>query len=141
MQVELFSICDAAADYGGRLSVLGTLEGIAAPSTPVIQERCTVAIRMRFNAEENGLHRISLRIIDETEQQIMPDLNAQINVKAPTGRNTSVANLVMNINRLSFPHFGEYFFRMIVDGQARSELPLIVAQAKGKKDVRNPMEN
>ena len=50
MQVEMFSLCDAAAVEGGKLNILGAFDMIAAPKMPVVHPHCTVMFRFTFQA-------------------------------------------------------------------------------------------
>jgi len=141
MFVEIFTICDAATDISGKLNLLGTFEGIAAPQCPVVRERCSIAARMRFLADEAGEHAIQVRIFDKNAQRIGPGMNAKLNVKVPSGRSSIAQNLVLNINRLQFPAFGLYEIQLWIDGSKLSQLPLIVAQARDASRMRGSMEN
>lgn len=141
MVVEIFSICDAATDYGGRLNLLGAFEGIAAPDAPVTRDHVVLAVRLRFDASEAGRRTISIRFLDPEERPLLPDLKARIAVKALAGRRSCAHNLVLNINRLVFPMFGEYWIRLFVDDRPAASLPLLVAQSKASKPARNSMDN
>ncbi len=141
MNVEIFSICDAATDYAGRLNLLGAFEGIAAPKAPIMRDRCSLAIRMRFDKAEAGNHAVAVRFFDKDGNMPIPEMKAALNVKVMSGRSTSAFNLVLNINRLTFPHFGVYDIQLFVDDALQASLPLLVAQAKERKQVRNRMDN
>lgn len=141
MFVEIFSICDAATDYGGRLNLLGTFEGIASAKAPIVRDRCSVAARIRFEAREAGSHSVSTRFVDEKGEQVMPEMRASLSVKIQGGRTSGAFNFVLNINRLILPKFGLYEIQLWVDGVRQSSIPLLVAQAKERSRLRNPMEN
>ncbi|MDQ8187826.1 hypothetical protein [Pelagicoccus sp. SDUM812002] len=141
MFVEIFTICDAATDYGGRLNILGAFEGIAAPVAPVQKERCSLAVRMRFDASESGEHKIEVNITDEDGNAIGPTMSARVRVKILDGRASGAQNLVLNISGMRFPRFGTYDIRLSVDGESRSSLPLLVAQTQKRNRMRGTMEN
>lgn len=141
MFVEIFSICDAATDYGGRLNILGAFEGIAASSAPIQRERCSLAIRMRFEAAETGDHSIEILFVDADGKPVGPTINAKVNVKIHAGRTSGAHNLVLNINGMRFPHFGAYDIHLKVDGEIRSSIPLLVAQTQKRNRQRGSMEN
>ena len=141
MVVEIFSICDAATDYSGRLNLLGAFEGIAASQAPVVRDRCSIAARLRFRVEEGGVHPVAIRFVDASGTQVVPEMKASLAVKTHAGRASGAFNLVLNINRLTFPAFGTYDIELWVDGEQRSSIPLLVAQAKERRRLRNPMEN
>lgn len=141
MFVEIFSICDAATDYGGRLNLLGAFEGIAAPSAPVTRDRCSIAARIRFTAAETGSHAIEIRFIDSNGQVVGPKMEANILSKVRAGSDSGAHNLVLNINRLKLPAFGNYEIQLCIDGEMRSQIPLLVAQIQKRNRLRNSMEN
>lgn len=141
MVVEIFSICDAATDYGGRLNILGAFEGIAAPSAPIFRDRCSLAIRMRFDVSETGDHPIEVRFVDEDGQTVGPTMAAKIKVKIHPGRASGAHNLVLNINGLQFPKFGTFDILLKVDGEIRSSIPILVAQTQKRNRMRGAMEN
>lgn len=141
MVVEIFSICDAATDYGGRLNILGSFEGIASSTAPVKRDRCSVAVRMRFEVTETGEHQIEVFFSDKDNKQIGPKMAATIFVKIHAGRTSGAHNLVLNLNGLNFPDFGTYTIQLKVDGEVRSSLPLLVAQTQKRNRLRSSMEN
>lgn len=141
MLVEIFSICDAATDYGGRLNVLGAFEGIAASSAPIVRDRCSLAVRLRFEAAETGRHAVEVRIVDKGGRVIGPTMSASLMTKLLAGRESGAQNLVLNINGLTFPAFGTYRIELRVDGEERSYLPLLVAQAQKRSRTRGAMDN
>ncbi len=141
MFVEIFSICDAATDYGGRLNILGAFEGIAAPSAPILRDRCSLAIRMRFDAAETGEHPVEVRFVDMDGKAIGPTMSAKINVKIHSGRTSGAHNLVLNINGLQFPKFGTYEIQLKVDEVIQSTIPVLVAQTQKRNRMRGSMEN
>lgn len=141
MVVEIFSICDAATDYSGRLNILGAFEGIAAITAPIARDRCSLAVRIRFQVEETGAHVMDVRFVDPAGALIAPKMEATFDVKIGAGRMSGAHNLVLNINRLLFPVFGNYEIQLWVDGEQRSSLPLLVTQTQRRNRLRSSMEN
>lgn len=141
MFVEIFSICDAATDYSGRLNLLGAFEGIASSKTPIVRDRCSIAMRIRFESAEAGEHPVGVRFLNKEGKQVIPEMGARLNVKLVPGRESGAFNLVLNINRLTFPDFGVYEIQLLVDGEVKSRLPLLVARAKERRKLRTGMDN
>jgi len=54
MKLELFTLCDFAADYGGKLSVVGIFDTLGAKQVPAVHPQCAVAAKMRFEKIEEG---------------------------------------------------------------------------------------
>lgn len=141
MFVEIFSICDAATDSAGKLNLLGTFEGIAAAKAPVTRDRCSIAVRMRFEEDEVGEHAVQVQVVDKEGKRIGPGMGAKLVVKLAAGRASVAQNLVLNINNLQFPSFGVYELQLWVDGVKKSHLPIIVARAQSASRLRGTMEN
>ena len=141
MFVEIFALCDAATDNAGKLNILGTFEGIAAPKVPVARERCSVAIRMRFLDTETGEHNVTVQVVDQDGKRVGLGMEAKLAVKLPAGRSSAAQNLVLNINNLRFPAFGVYEMQLWVDGVKKGQLPIVVAQAQPASRLRGTMEN
>ncbi len=141
MVVEIFALCDAATDYGGRMNLLGVFELLAAPRLPVVKDHCSVAARLRFDRTGAGLRQVAVRFVNAEGRQPVPDMIAPMQVTVADGRSTSAVNLVLNINGLLLPAFGLYEVQLLVDGRLSATLPLMVAQAKAGRSPRNPMAN
>ena len=127
MNVELFVLCDAATDYQGKLNILGTFDAIRAKETPVAYPSCTVALRMRFREAEEGEHKIRISIADEDGNAIIKPVEANINVRIKSSPLSSIAtNIVLNLQRLQFPKYGEYSIDLAIDGRHEASLPLYI---------------
>lgn len=137
MQLEIFAICDAAADYAGRLTVMGAFEGIAGGQVPLARERCSVAIRMRFEHHESGDHRLALRLLNPDGQLIVPEINAGFTVRFSRDRSSLAVNLVFNLNQLRFAEFGEHAVELWLDDGDVARLPLMIAKRMRRKGSNN----
>ena len=127
MNVELFVLCDAATDYQGKLNILGTFDAIRAKEMPVVYPLCTVALRMRFQKTEEGGHKIRISIADEDGKAIIKPVEANINVQIKSTPLSSIAtNMVLNLQRLQFPEYGEYSIDLAIDGRHEASLPLYI---------------
>ncbi len=128
MKVEIFALCDAAVDYGGKLSLLGAFDGIFAREAPVQHPQCAIAIRLRVSRSEEGPHRLEFAIIDADGHRIVPPIGANFEVRLPPQRETMAINLVLNIHQLKFERFDDYAIDLSIDGRQEASLPLVVVQ-------------
>jgi len=129
MNVEAIVLCDAATEYNGKLNVLGTFDAIWARSIPVVHPMCSVALRLRFSRIEEGEHKVKLNIIDGDGNSVVKPLETNVNVKFNESVLTSLAvNMILNIQGLKFPGYGEYSIDLAVDGRHEASLPLYVNQ-------------
>ena len=128
MKVEIFALCDAAVDYGGKLSLLGAFDGIFAREAPVQHPQCAIAIRLRVSRSEEGPHRLEFAIIDADGHRIVPPIGANFEVRLPPQRESMAINLVLNIHQLKFERFDDYAIDLSIDGRQEASLPLVVVQ-------------
>ena len=129
MKVEIFTLCDAAtADSGGKLNILGSFDRINANAVPVTHPLCALAIKMRFERLEEGEKRIGISFVDSDGTAVMPTLEAGSQVVFPPGESSVTACLVLQMQQMKLPNFGEYSIDLAVDGRHEASIPLFVRQ-------------
>lgn len=130
MKIEIFTICDAATDSYSKLNLLGSFDTIASPTAPVVHPACAIALKIRFDAADEGQHEIEFRLTDPDGKNVIAPLKG--GMEAPkVGQMSSVSrNFILNIQHLSLPAFGEYAFEVRVDGTQRGQIPLYVLKAQ-----------
>lgn len=128
MQVEVFSLCDAATTGEGKLNLLGAFDTIWARTMPAVHPQCTLALRLRFNALEGEAHKVSVKLVDEDGRPLIPAMNGAIKVQFSPGQRTSSANFILNIQGLRIERYGEYSIDLAVNGKAKVSLPLFVCE-------------
>lgn len=130
MHIEIFALCDSAADYGGKLSLLGAFDGIFARKAPVVHAHCAVALRLRVAKVEEGRHQIRYNLIDPDGKLVVPPIEAQVEVRVPESRDSMAINLIVNLQQLKFERFDRYTLDLAIDGRQEASLPVTVAQRK-----------
>lgn len=128
MKVELFAMCDAATDSGGKLNILGVFDTIGAQRMPIVQPRCAIAIKIRFERIERGEHRIKLNIIDQDGKLVIPSLDGPLNINFPDTVSSGTAQMILDLQNLRFDKFGEFSIDLAVDGRQEASIPLFVRQ-------------
>ncbi len=124
MQLEILTFCDAAAEYGGRLNLLGATDTIVAPTAPFRYNNCALAVRLRAARVEQGQHSVRLMIIDDDGEPILNiDGPMQVKVASPMG---SSMHLIVSAQNLEFKRGGEYAIEVAVDGIQLGSSPLFV---------------
>lgn len=129
MQVEILTLCDAAADYQGRLSLLGAFDTITAASFPATHPHCHIALRIRFNRIEEGSHSIRIHVVDDDGSLIMPNMEGQIGVGFIDGTETASVNFILGIQGLPLAKPGTYAVNLAVDNKQEATVPLYVREA------------
>jgi hypothetical protein len=122
MTPEVFTLCDAAADYHGRLNILGVFDTIFASSLPAVHPQCSVALRMRFTKVEEGKHNLALHIVDNDGNMVIPPLNGEFGIQLAGTDRSGAINLVLNLQGLSFNAYGEYAVNLAIDGRELGSL-------------------
>jgi hypothetical protein len=128
MKIEIFTLCDAATEDRGKLNLLGSFDHLMARQAPVVHPACALAVKMRFTKIEEGSHRIRVTFVDEDGKQILNALEVTVSVLVAPGESTSTSHIVLNIQQLNLPNFGEYSIDLAVDGREEGSLPLYVSQ-------------
>ncbi len=132
MKVEIFTLCDAAtADAGGKLNILGSFDRINANAIPVTHPLCALAIKMRFERLEEGPKRVRISFMDSDGQAVMPTLDANTQVMFPPDEHSVTACLVLQLQQLKLPNFGEYSIDLGIDGRHEASIPLFVRPPVG----------
>jgi hypothetical protein len=127
MRVEIFTLCDAATvDAGGKLNILGSFDRLQAKETPVMHPQCALAIKLRFERVEEGQKRIRITFIDSDGIAVMPTLDATTQVRFQNEDSTATTSLVLVIQQLKLPRFGEYAIDLAVDDRHEASIPLFV---------------
>ena len=129
MKVEIFTLCDAATtDAAGKLNILGSFDRLNAKQAPVIHPQCALAIKLRFERLEEGMKSIRVGFVDVDGREVMPTLNATTQVQFGANDSSATASLVLVIQQLRLPKFGEYSIDLAVDGDQKASIPLVVVQ-------------
>lgn len=124
MQLEILTFCDAAAEYGGRLNILGAADTIIAPDLPVKYPHCALVARMRAARIEEGDHTVRLMIID-ADGGVILTVDGKLSIRFAGGMGGAV-NLIINAQNLEFKQAGEYAIELAVDGIQLGSSPLYV---------------
>jgi hypothetical protein len=127
MKVEIFTLSDAATTYAaGKLNILGSFDRLNATQTPVMHPQCALAIKLRFERVEEGTKSIRIQFVDVDGKSVMPTLNTTSQVQFGPNDSTATASLVLVIQQLKLPKFGEYSIDLAVDGHHEGSIPLVV---------------
>ena len=130
MKVEIFTLCDAATvDAGGKLNILGSFDRLNAKEAPVTHAQCALAIKLRFERLEEGPKRIRIAFVDSDGASVMPTVDTTTQVQFQAADSSATASIVLNIQQLKLPKFGEYSIDLAVDDRHEASVPLLVSQA------------
>ena len=132
MYIEVVALCDAATEQAGKLNILGAFDTINAPDFPFVYPQCALVCRIRFSIIEEGQHKIQINFMDDAGKNLIPQLDAKVNLKFPPSADSQVSNMILNMQGIKFPKHGRYFIDLTVDGDHKLSLPVFVNQIKKK---------
>jgi len=126
LRIEVFSICEAAVDQNGRLSVLGAFENLNVANFPCVLPQSTVAIRLRFWPAEIQQHSVKLVITNPDGRPITQILEAQGINPAASRERSQACNIILQLQNLPIHEAGEYSVDFYLNGQLEGRLPFCV---------------
>ena len=129
MNIEIFSLCDAATADFGKMNLLGAFDTVGTRLFPLIYPQCAIALRIRFESIESGRHVVTLRLVDEDGRQIIPELRNESVVQIPPSQKSGSANLILNLQGIKFEKPGTFSIDLAIEGRQEASLPLFVRQA------------
>jgi hypothetical protein len=127
VQILLATLCDFAADYHGKLCILGSFDTLCAREFPVTHPQCSFALRLCFDPEDSSPVTLSIRALGPEDEDIMPPFPASIETNFPPGSPPFLTrNIVLNLQRVKFDKPGLYRFIVEKEGDELSSVPLRV---------------
>ncbi|MDO5472572.1 MAG: hypothetical protein Q4F35_04470 [Akkermansia sp.] len=136
MDIQVAVLCDYAADYQGKLCVQGAFDTLFARQFPVIHPACALALRLCFEAEDSGDHKLGISITDEDgaalDKERMP-IVGDLKVALPDGVSFFTRNLIMNFQGLKFEKDGVYSVDVTLDGELVSRTPIRLVKVEGQQ--------
>lgn len=128
MKIEVFALCDAATDNHGKLNILGTFDQIYAVKVPITHPSCAIALRIRFDKMEEGIHRISLQLVNPDGVPVLKPMEGNVNPRMAADVDSVAVNLILNFQNIKFEAYADYQINLAIDDIAVASLPLRVRQ-------------
>ncbi len=127
MEVQIASLCDTAADYSGKLCLLGAFDTILVRQFPALHPFCSVALRIVFRDTDEGKHTLRVNLIDDDGQSLLPGMPAhELEIRLPENQFFASVNLVFNLQGMRFNKPGQYSLDITLDGTMIARIPLQV---------------
>jgi hypothetical protein len=128
MKIEIFTLCDAATNNGGKLNILGSFDHIFGREAPITYPLCALAIKLRFEKIELGSKSLRVSFVNADGKSVIPTLDQTFTVNVPPGESTTSANFVLIIQQIKLENFGDYSIDLAIDGRLEGSIPLSVRQ-------------
>jgi hypothetical protein len=139
MTIQVAILCDSAADYGGKLCLMGAFDTLCAREFPVVHPQCSLALRMNFGSQESGRHAITVSCMAPDGKPCLPPFEPLVDVVFPSEFVPFITrNLVLNLQRLQFDRPGLYQWEVRCDGRHVIDIPLRVTLFDENRSTTGP---
>ena len=139
MTVLLATLCDSAADYQGKLSLLGAFDTLCARELPVVHPQCALALRLNYTQEDARTHQLRIICLDPEDRECLPPFLQDIDVTFPSPFLPFVTrNVVLNMQRVKFDRAGLHRFVVESDGDTIISIPLRVTLFDESRSATGP---
>ena len=87
---------------------------------------CSVALRVVFRDTDEGKHLLRVNLIDDDGANLLPKIEAPLEIRLPENQFFCTVNLVFNLQGLVFKKPGQYSLDVSLDGAMFARIPLQV---------------
>lgn len=120
------------ADYASlsiehKLNIMGIFTTISATQTPLVHPQMKLVTQFEFEVSETGQHEMRIILVDDDGRELF-NIAAMVNIQHPHDGRPVLMNQIFDLAHLAFPAFGDYEFRILLDGEIVTEAPLTIAQ-------------
>ncbi len=132
MRVRIAALADyASISLGDKLNVLGVFSTIMARQEPVVHAQMQLVVQLEFDPTEAGKKESRIMLVDRDGRELLATGGEIVVPRAPLGE-PAVINQILVLNSVTFPRFGRYEFRLLINGRLEAAIPVTV------KRVREP---
>ena len=115
MKVDIFTLCDSAQEYGGKLIIVGTFNSIYAKEFPTLHPEFALVARVVFSENEKDVHKIDFSVKKNDENVYsMPPGQMTADTTNTKGKD-AIINVVVKGNNIPIPSDGTYVVTLKVD--------------------------
>jgi hypothetical protein len=128
MHLDFAVVSDyALVDQAGKISVLGIFQHIWVQQFPAMHPRLHLVLRLRGKRTEIGEHAVQIRLLDESDVEILGG-NGGVTFAEPPAGVTDIEAAAVLVFDVPFPHAGVYRFDITIDGECKAAVPITVSQ-------------
>lgn len=130
MDMKFGLLCDAAnVTNEGKLNILGEFNRIWSTSPPVRWPLCWLVARFEAHITEGTDHALEVDLINEDGRSLMEERPSGALKFQPTGPGRPLrAQVMMRMQDIQFPEFGDYEFHFLVDGTHVGSVPIYIME-------------
>ncbi len=129
MELILSLACeDARARPDGRLDLVGVFDELSAPGFPAAQDRMTVVFVMQWSPAQEGRQEFRADLVAADGTRVLT-IEGHTDVSVSDGARPPRTRLIMPLERVVFPHPGEYTFRLTAGDETIPAFSLFLSEA------------
>lgn len=117
MKIDIFTLCDSAQEYNGKLVIVGTFNTITCPSFPAIHPEMSVVARISLLPEESGTHLVKLSIKSNEDGSLLL-APVQTSFAFAGLKQNGFINVIVKGNSLKLERPGTYTVVLEIDNMA-----------------------
>jgi hypothetical protein len=126
MHVTFALFADAAnLSQEGKLNILGVFDALQVGTLPALHPRATLVVHLKGNALDVGAHRVSLRWLSPSGNELWSSEGELGVAQPPQGVQEMDFPLIAQLD-LPLDQSGSYVMHVGLDGDVRAEVPLQV---------------
>lgn len=131
MRTDIFTLCDSAQEYNGKLVIIGTFNEIVAQKFPTVHPEMAIVARATIEEGDQESYDMEISAIDEQtgEAALFQPLKAHVDNKG-NKVNPTYSNMIVRLNNLVLQKPGKYIIRFRI-GDVGQETKLIVKGIEG----------
>lgn len=127
MQVEIFTLCDAATIDHGKLNLLGTFDTLTYRKYPDELRGFAIVARVRFSVEEGSNHEMEVRWFDSDGEEVDRTEPCEVALALDEQRDLAQHIWVMHGKTIFEPT--EFLLQLVVDDCPVASVPLFLKSA------------
>lgn len=130
MLVRIAALADyASLSVGDKLNILGIFSNIMARNEPVVHTQMHLVVQFEFDATEAGKKEVRILLADADGHELL-SLGGEIAVPRARSGESSTINQILTLNNVTFPRFGRYEFRVLLNGRLEATIPVSVQRVQ-----------
>lgn len=126
MQIEVFTIADAATEFGGKLNLLGSFDTLNVEKLPGILPSFTIVLKVRANTSEKDTQKFEIDFLNPDGSNLIDKFTSSVNFNFLESIDSATAHILINLQGVPFPNFGKYVIKLTHEGVVKASLPLYV---------------
>lgn len=132
MDIQIFTLCDNAQDYNGKLVIVGAFNELVFEKFPALYPEFTVVVRTIIEDENTEGHDVELSAFkaDTGTEALLPRFNTRLDTKNIIGQ-TVYSNVILRVNNVQILEAGKYIIRFRIDNTVK-EIPFVAKENERK---------